>query len=1053
MSLPFPALLARQIASLFSVRPPARDGIEPLEARIAPATFIVNSLFDGAPAADGQLTLREAILAATTNLPSGDALRGDFLFDTITFAPALKGGSITIASELLIDGGGPLSIVGPGAFDESISILGDGTRVMEITAATASVSLSHLAIKQGNAGVGNDGGGIHNSTTLYLDDVLLSQNTARDGGGIFNTGAAAQLTISHSRLLDNSASVENSSNGGAIYVTGSNAQLTMHDTLIEGNVSAEDGGGIDTNAGTFTTITASRIIGNRGASSGDGAGIQNAGIMFIEGTTISGNIGTGDQFFGGGVNTSGALTLLNSTVSDNVSEGRGGGIRLGSGTLAVLNSTIAGNTALANEGGGGLKLDGGIATIVNSTIAGNLDAAGSAGNGGGGIVVKVGVVLNMDNTIVAGNFASGAEPKDIRGAVAPLSVNNFIGIGDAALTGLANGANGNQVGTAAVPLNAKLGPLQDNGGPTFTMQPLAGSQVIDAGDDNSGGTPLGEALRNDQRGPGFARKLDGNLNSAVTIDIGAAEYAPVTALANDVTTFSFTQADTDKITVTLTGGGTFDLLRSGNDIGQITIHGGTAASALVVKVVKGATGGGNVNVGAIHADSTLKSIALGKGVNFTGTIGVEGALGSLALDTMEYDVLLRTGGTAKQVMKVTANDTFDLVIDTTSAVAPINVPKFDFRGAIRAASIGAITARDFAGGTFNDALNAGQSDAQDLIATVGGIGKITTTDGSLDFYEIRTAPTPLGIFGGLNIVRKGDNSATGISDVGITAAQIGKISVTLTSAADNGNAVLTGGDTLVFSATAGAISGISVALNFVNTGTKGGGGIGQFFILAAGAIGPVTVTSKAPAIGDISSGTFAAGTALRGWETLPTAAAQLAALKTFGLGNVTTPGRLQSIKLIAAGNIGAVTALGGTSGVSVLAGANLGKDFNVGGAGLDADIFLRPASIGAINLKTQFVNTTISAGIAAVNGVLGDTGDVAGVAGLVAQTSKIGPITIGAVISTVAANVANHNFAIQAATLGKIVVNGTTVLGFPNVLDTGNTGGMDDANDIIIRTI
>jgi hypothetical protein len=81
-----------------------------------------------------------------------------------------------------------------------------------------------------------------------------------------------------------------------------------------------------------------------------------------------------------------------------------------------------------------------------------------------------------------------------------------------------------------------------------------------------------------------------------------------------------------------------------------------------------------------------------------------------------------------------------------------------------------------------------------------------------------------------------------------------------------------------------------------------------------------------------------------------------------------------------------------------------------------------------------------------VNGVFGDSDDVAGVARLVAQASKLGPITIGAAIATVSANVANHNFAIQAAALGKIVVNGTNVLGFPNILDTAAT---DDANDII----
>jgi hypothetical protein len=120
----------------------------------------------------------------------------------------------------------------------------------------------------------------------------------------------------------------------------------------------------------------------------------------------------------------------------------------------------------------------------------------------------------------------------------------------------------------------------------------------------------------------------------------------------------------------------------------------------------------------------------------------------------------------------------------------------------------------------------------------------------------------------------------------------------------------------------------------------------MFSITAAGAIGPISVTSKAPNTGEIGSGSITAGTVLRGWETLPTGAAQIAALKTFGLGNVTTPGQLQAISLVAAGNIGAVTALGGMSGASVLAGANLGKDFDVGGTGLNGDIFLRPANTG-----------------------------------------------------------------------------------------------------------
>ena len=54
--------------------------------------------------------------------------------------------------------------------------------------------------------------------------------------------------------------------------------------------------------------------------------------------------------------------------------------------------------------------------------------------------------------------------------------------GDAGMTGISNGSNGNKVGTSGTPLSAKLNPLADNGGPTFTHLPQDGSPVLDAGD-------------------------------------------------------------------------------------------------------------------------------------------------------------------------------------------------------------------------------------------------------------------------------------------------------------------------------------------------------------------------------------------------------------------------------------------------------------------------------------------------------------------------------------------------------------------------------------------
>ena len=68
-------------------------------------------------------------------------------------------------------------------------------------------------------------------------------------------------------------------------------------------------------------------------------------------------------------------------------------------------------------------------------------------------------------------------------------------------------AGGDQINT-----DPMLGPLEDNGGPTFTHELLNGSPAIDAGDPSFTPPPF-----YDQRGPDFFRKRNGR------IDIGSFE--------------------------------------------------------------------------------------------------------------------------------------------------------------------------------------------------------------------------------------------------------------------------------------------------------------------------------------------------------------------------------------------------------------------------------------------------------------------------------------------------------------------------------------------------
>ncbi len=78
-------------------------------------------------------------------------------------------------------------------------------------------------------------------------------------------------------------------------------------------------------------------------------------------------------------------------------------------------------------------------------------------------------------------------------------------------------ATGDQINT-----DSMLGPLQDNGGSTFTHELLSGSPAINAGDPNFDPNSFNPPMVYDQRGTGFNRVVNGR------IDIGAYEVQPPT---------------------------------------------------------------------------------------------------------------------------------------------------------------------------------------------------------------------------------------------------------------------------------------------------------------------------------------------------------------------------------------------------------------------------------------------------------------------------------------------------------------------------------------------
>ena len=158
----------------------------------------------------------------------------------------------------------------------------------------------------------------------------------------------------------------------------------------------------------------------------------------------------------------------------------------------MTNSTISGNTAKAGAGGTTFNVGGGIfgdastVTTFYSTITSNTVPNGSATDGGG-ICVSNGSAVEIKSTILAANSAMVDFFLDDSSSYDSSGFN---------LVGTTNGlvappGPSDQFNVSGAALN--LGPLQNNGGPTFTHALLCGSIAIDAG--ASAGAPP-----TDQRG-------------------------------------------------------------------------------------------------------------------------------------------------------------------------------------------------------------------------------------------------------------------------------------------------------------------------------------------------------------------------------------------------------------------------------------------------------------------------------------------------------------------------------------------------------------------------
>jgi hypothetical protein len=301
---------------------------------------------------------------------------------------------------------------------------------------------------------------------LSFDPVHISDLTMRNGGIYMHAG---QLTLSRVRIIGSPCNA----------VEGMSSGLHILDSILEENTQAGIGA-------VYSDIKVARSTIRR--NGGAGIACARAGVV-IESSTISQNKE--------GVSCN-RITITNSTVSGNQEAG-----------------VVTAPPKFDSNG-----------TIQYSTIVGN-----RVGLLGGRLLNvetgerHMGTWIEIGNSVVAGNLDGDCDAYP-EGGIRSLGHN---------LMGNTTGCNfipadGDLVGSEDNPIDPKLGPLQDNGGPTFTHALLEGSPAIDAGANATCAAELVNSL--DQRGA--LRPVDGDGDGSAVCDSGAYELQQEQLVAIDI---------------------------------------------------------------------------------------------------------------------------------------------------------------------------------------------------------------------------------------------------------------------------------------------------------------------------------------------------------------------------------------------------------------------------------------------------------------------------------------------------------------------------------------
>ncbi|WP_374687224.1 choice-of-anchor Q domain-containing protein [Promineifilum sp.] len=281
---------------------------------------------------------------------------------------------------------------------------------------------------------------ITSAVTINGNGATIRRDVSGPDFRILAVDAIGDLTLRNATISNGYLPEERQSDPGGAGIL-NNGRLAVIDSTLQGNWAYLGGGGI-ANTGTLT-VTNSRIIDNTGYNGG--GAIANGGMATITGSLIAYN---GAFYYNGGIENFGDMVITNSTVSGNGTWENGAGGIGNYGTLTLNNVTVTENSNRYSDWPGGIRNEG---------------------------------TLRLNRSIISGNVTTYSDPA-IQWEIwnfGTIIANNHNVIGYGGSDGSDDFTPGATDVIPAGPLSSVIGPLANNGGPTWTHALPAGSPAID----------------------------------------------------------------------------------------------------------------------------------------------------------------------------------------------------------------------------------------------------------------------------------------------------------------------------------------------------------------------------------------------------------------------------------------------------------------------------------------------------------------------------------------------------------------------------------------------